>query len=65
MPLYSSIISDPGALSRDLILTLRHEWLQRSEEIHCRCVANRLESIVIGNVDMRTKIVGSEAQTDD
>lgn len=64
MPLYSSAFSDRGTLSHDLKLTLRHEWLQSSEKIHCSCVVNCLESIVIGNVDMRTNIVGSEAQAD-
>jgi hypothetical protein len=46
-------------------LTLRNEFLQSAKKIRRSNVANRLKSIIVGNVNMRAEIMGSKAQTDD
>lgn len=42
-----------------------NEILQGTEKIHRSSVTNRLESILVRNVDMGAEIVGGEAQSDD
>lgn len=44
--------------------TFRNEWLQSAKKICRSYLANRLESIVVGNVNMRPEVMSGKAQPD-
>jgi hypothetical protein len=41
-----------------------YKWLQRIEKVESSCVTDRLELLIIGNVNMRAHIMGCKAQAD-
>lgn len=45
-------------------LTLWNEFLQSAKKIRRSYVANGLEAIVVGNVNMWAEVMGGESQTD-
>ena len=45
--------------------TFWNPWLQSLQKINRRSVAYGLKFLVVGDVDMRAKVMGRKAQTDD